>query len=257
MLGAIAGDIIGSVYEFNPVKVTTFEIRTPHMRFTDDTVITIATAAKVLDGSDYLTEYKRWGQRYPNAGYGGMFFRWVLSDRKEPYNSYGNGSAMRVSPVGFAFDDIDEVLAEAQRSAEVTHNHPEGIKGAQATALAILLARRKVSKADIQREIETRFGYDLHRTPDEIRPTYSFNETCQATVPEALCCFLAGKDYESIVRLCISLGGDADTLAAIAGPIAEAYYGLPAIFSDFARQHLPEDMLDVVERFYHTYHPGK
>jgi len=230
-----------------------FDLFTSRSTYTDDTVMTIATAAKLLDGTDYITEYKRWGQRYPNAGYGGMFFHWVLSDEVKPYNSYGNGSAMRVSPVGFAFDGIDEVLAEAQRSAEVTHNHPEGIKGAQATALAILLARRKVSKAEIQREIETRFGYDLHRTPDEIRPTYSFNETCQATVPEALCCFLTGEDYESVVRLCISLGGDADTLAAIAGPIAEAYYGIPDWIVAEIRQRLPEEFSVVLERFIEAY----
>jgi ADP-ribosylglycohydrolase len=257
MYGAIAGDIIGSVYEFHPVKTTDFELFTPKSYFTDDTVMTIATAVKLLDNSDYVTEYKRWGKAYPYAGYGGMFARWLLSDSTSPYNSFGNGSAMRISPVGFASDTVDEVLAEAERSAEVTHNHPEGIKGAQATGLAILLARRKVSKTDIQADIESRFGYDLRRTPDDIRPTYEFNETCQATVPEALCCFLAGDDYESVVRLCVSLGGDADTLAAIAGPIAEAYYGIPDWIIQETQKRLQDEMKEVVERFYIKYQPGK
>ncbi len=190
MLGAIAGDVIGSVYEHQPLKSKEFPLFSPNSRFTDDTVLTLATAFAILSGTDYGQAYKRFARMYPWAGYGGTFFQWMQSENSEPYNSWGNGSAMRVSPVGFAFDSIEAVLDQARKSAEVTHNHPEGIKGAQATALAVFLARKGNNKKIIHLEITQRFGYDLNRSLDRIRPNYSFDVSCQGTVPEALICFL-------------------------------------------------------------------
>ena len=224
MIGAIAGDIIGSVYEGRQVKTTEFPLFTTRSTFTDDTVLTVAVADCILHGKDYATTFKQYGRRYPHAGFGGMFRKWLNSDSLAPYYSFGNGSAMRVSPVGFAFDTIDDVLAEARRSAEVTHNHPEGIKGAQAIAAAILLARQKETKSSIKEFIEKNFGYDLSRTLEEIRPHYQFDETCQGSVPQAIIAFLESDSYEDAVRKAISLGGDSDTLACMAGGIAQAYY---------------------------------
>jgi ADP-ribosylglycohydrolase len=190
MIGAIAGDIIGSVYEFSPIKTKDFPLFTPLCGFTDDAVLTVAIAEAILTGRSYLDAVREIGRRYPDAGYGGFFFRWLHSEDSRPYNSWGNGSAMRVSPIGFAFDDEKSVLREASRTAEITHNHPEGVKGAQATALAIFLARMGRSKDEIRSTIQSRFEYDLDRTVDEIRPSYSFNESCQQTTPEAIIAFL-------------------------------------------------------------------
>jgi ADP-ribosylglycohydrolase len=228
MLGAIAGDIIGSVYEGRPIKTPYFyPLFDDCAHFTDDTVLTVALADSILLGASYGSKLRAYFRYYPHAGYGGNFARWALSGRRDPYNSYGNGSAMRVSPVGHAYDTLEEVLAKAKESAEVTHNHPEGIKGAQATAAAVFLARHKAPKSDIKDYVEKTFGYDLGRTLEQIRPTYDFDVTCQGTVPEALIAFLESDGYEDAVRKAISLGGDSDTLACIAGAVAGAYYGVP------------------------------
>ena len=250
MLGAIAGDIIGSVYESHCLKTTEFAIFTANSTFTDDTVLTVAVADCILHGKDYATTLKHYARKYPYAGFGGMFFKWACSDSLAPYNSFGNGSAMRVSPVGFAFDTMDEVLAEARRSAEVTHNHPEGIKGAQAIAAAVFLARKQESRSNIEGFIERTFGYSLHPTLDEIRPYYYFDETCQGSVPEAIIAFLESTDYVDGVRKAVSLGGDADTLACMTGGIAQAYYRtIPTHIVEEVRNRLDAELLEVVEHF--------
>jgi ADP-ribosylglycohydrolase len=250
MIGAIAGDIIGSVYESHCLKTTEFAIFTTHSTFTDDTVLTIAVADCILNGKDYATTFKQYARKYPYAGFGGMFFRWVKSNSLKPYNSFGNGSAMRVSPIGFAFDTVEEVLAEAKRSAEVTHNHPEGIKGAQAVAAAIILARKKESKSKIKDFIERNFGYNLHQTLEEIRPHYYFDETCQGSVPQAIIAFLESDNYEDAVRKAISLGGDSDTIACMTGGIAQAYYQtIPAYIIKEVKKRLDPELLKVVEQF--------
>ncbi|MBC7254902.1 MAG: ADP-ribosylglycohydrolase family protein [Chloroflexi bacterium] len=254
MLGAIAGDVIGSIYERHRIKTEDFPLFQPYCHFTDDTVLTVAIAWAILEGVDYGVALKTFGRRYPHAGYGKAFKRWLFESESKPYNSWGNGSAMRVSPVGFAFGDVDTVLFEAQRSAEVSHNHPEGIKGAQATALAIFLARQGKGKEAIRQEIHERFGYDLDRTVAEIRPTYHFDVSCQGTVPEAIIAFLDSKDYEDAIRKAISLGGDSDTLACITGGIAQAFYGpVPAQIVEGVRARLPEDLLLVVDAFNQKY----
>ncbi len=250
MLGAIAGDVIGSVYERYRIKTEDFPLFHPRCRFTDDTVMTAAIAYAILESVDYATAMKAFGRKYPNAGYGGAFIEWIFEDEVQPYNSWGNGSAMRVSPVGFAFDDVESVLREAERTAEVSHNHPEGIKGAQSTALAILLARQGEGKESIRQQIAERFGYDLHRTIAEIRPGYRFDVSCQGSVPEAMIAFLDSCDYEDAIRKAISLGGDSDTLACIAGGIAQAYYQeIPADIAHGARSKLSEELLRIVDRF--------
>lgn len=250
MLGAIAGDIIGSPYEGKPIKTEDFPLFQSRCRFTDDTVMTVAVAHAILGDGDYAASMKLFGRRYPHAGYGSSFFHWISAPDVRPYNSWGNGSAMRASPIGFAFGDEDTVLMEARRSAEVSHNHPEGIKGAQAVALAVFLARRGESKETIRQEVSRRFGYDLNRTVGQIRPTYHFDVSCQGTVPEAVIAFLESKDYEDAVRKAISLGGDSDTLACITGGIAQAYYrSMPAEIVKRVRAMLPPDLLEVVDRF--------
>ena len=254
MIGAIAGDIIGSVYEGGRIKTTNFDIFTMFSRFTDDTVLTVAVADCILNGKDYASAFKEYGRRYPRAGYGGMFRLWLGSEETRPYFSCGNGSAMRVSPVGFAFATIEEVLAEAEKCAAVTHNHPEGIKGAKATAAAIFLARNGAGKAEIRKYIEDNFGYNLQRTLSEIRPSYSFDETCQRTVPEAITAFLESTDFESAIRNAVSLGGDSDTLACIAGGIAQAFYKeLPAYIIEEVRKRLTPDLLLILDQFNRRY----
>lgn len=254
MLGAIAGDVIGSVYEGRPIKTTTFPLFDKDARFTDDTVLTVAVARSILRGTDYLSSIKTVGRRYPNAGYGGTFIQWLFSDDSQPYNSWGNGSAMRVSPIGFAFDTVEDVLAEAEQSAAVTHNHPEGIKGAQATALAIFLARTGRDKPAIKREITTRFGYDLEPSLADIRPHYRFDVSCQGSVPQAIIAFLEANSVEEAIRNAISLGGDSDTQACLAGGIAEAFFGQisPAIVME-VRRRLPEEFLNIIDEFYSTF----
>jgi ADP-ribosylglycohydrolase len=250
MIGAVAGDVVGSVHEFAPQKSTDFPLLQPGCKFTDDTVLTIATAHAILTGQPYGDAYWDFGRRYPGRGYGGNFGQWLHSPNSKPYGSLGNGSAMRVSPVGLAFDTAERVLEEAERSAAPTHNHPEGIKGAQAVALAVFRARHGVPKADIRREIEERFGYDLSRSVDEIRPDYRFDETCPGSVPEALAAFLEADSAEHAIRLAVSLGGDADTQAAIACSIAQPFHqDLPAGLIKSVRALLPDEFLKVIDDF--------
>lgn len=251
MLGAIAGDIIGSIYERFNIKTVEFELFTPLNRFTDDTVLTVAVADAILGNKDYAGCLHKYGRKFPNAGYGGNFIEWLKLAEPKPYNSWGNGSAMRVSPVGFAFESEVEVLDQAKASAEVTHNHPEGIKGAQAIALAIFLSRKGSSKAFIKEEISKRFGYDLDRTIDGIRPAYSFDVSCQGSVPEAIIAFLESDSFEDAVRKAVSIGGDSDTIACMAGSIAEAFYGgVPEEIARETLSRLTTDLRSVVERFY-------
>lgn len=251
MLGAIAGDIIGSVFEQRNIKTTDFPLFSPDSRFTDDTVLTLAVADSIMHGRDYASTLKEYTRRHPGAGYGGLFLKWALSDSREPYNSYGNGSAMRVSPVGFAFDNLKTVLAEAEKSAAVTHNHPEGIKGAQAVAAAVFMARQGQKKKEIKAFITGHFGYNLEQSLAEIRPLYRFDASCQGSVPQALIAFLEAVNYEDAVRRAISIGGDSDTIACMAGAAAEAYFGkIPAAIENRARALLPTDLLRVVDEFY-------
>ena len=258
MIGAIAGDIIGSVYEHHPIKTKEFPLFHPKCRFTDDSVLTIAIAKAILEDRDYLKAVRELGRNYPFAGYGGTFIRWLHSSDPKPYNSWGNGSAMRVSPVGFAFTTIEAVLQEAEGTAQISHNHPEGVKGAQSTALAVFLARTTRDKTLIRREVEDRFGYDLDRTVEEIRPSYRFDVSCQGTVPQALIAFLDSYSYEDAVRNAISLGGDSDTLACITGGIAEAYYDFmePPIL-DKVKACLTSELWKITEQFYRTYVKNK
>lgn len=286
MLGAIIGDIVGSVYEWNNIKTKNFPLFRDDCFFTDDTIMTIAVADAIMQGEiiscgggidSYSSVYaapeifidtmKQWGRRYPNAGYGSRFGDWLHSDDSKPYNSWGNGSAMRVSACGWAVPPqqfirmgFDGVLELAKQSAEVTHNHPEGIKGAQATAMAIYYARHGKLRGDIDtyKEYIRRdlgkggmFGieYDLDRTLDEIRPNYRFNESCQETVPEAIIAFLESTDFEDALRNAISLGGDSDTLAAITGSIAEAAYGIPQDIAGKAFSYLDVPLRGVYERW--------
>lgn len=249
MLGAIVGDVIGSVHEFDAPKTKDFPLFGSRSTFTDDTVLTVAVADWILTGRDLVDLFHDYVGAYPGRGYGGMFRQWALSRRREPYQSYGNGSAMRVSPVGFAFDRIEEVIDAAQGTAAVTHDHPEGVRGAQAAAAATFLARRERDREVIRREVENRFGYDLGRSLDEIRPDYRFNETCQETVPQAITAFLESASFEDAIRNAISLGGDADTLACIAGGIAEAYYGVPEELEIRVLRMLDDPLVDVITRF--------
>jgi ADP-ribosylglycohydrolase len=254
MLGAIAGDIIGSVFEHRPIKTVEFALFSRQSTYTDDTVLTVATAHAILEKTDYARTLKSYARRFPDAGYGISFYRWMMSEDNRPYGSWGNGSAMRVSPVGFAFANVEAVLQEAEKSAAVTHNHPEGIKGAQATALAVYLGRTGAGKERIRREVCRRFGYDLNRRIDDIRPTYRFDISCQGTVPEAIAAFLESKSYEDAVRIGISLGGDSDTIGCISGAVAHAHYGkLPESVQRETRRRLPESFLEVIDRFNHRY----
>lgn len=260
MFGAILGDIIGSPYErYGGWKRKEFPLFIPASVYTDDSVMTLAVADALMDitpeSEDQeilarITGMLRWyGRRYPGAGYGGKFRQWLRTPYPKPYGSYGNGSAMRVSAVGWLFADLDTVRRMAALSAKVTHNHPEGIKGAEATAAAVYLARTGSSKEKIRDYIQRTFGYDLTRTCDEIRPTYRFDPSCQGTVPQAIRAFLDGENFEDVIRTAISLGGDADTLGAIAGAIAEAYYGVSEEMKQQAYLRLPEDLAEVLRRF--------
>lgn len=256
MLGAITGDIIGSIYEFDRHKSKDFPLFTPQSAFTDDSILSVAVAETILKGGSYAEHIKRYAQRYPNpmGGYGARFGQWAQSDSLEPYNSWGNGSAMRVSPVGFAFDDMVSVMSAAKQTAEVTHNHPEGIKGAQATAACILLAKQGGNKSKIKSFVEESFGYDLSRPIDQVRATYVFNESCQETVPESIIAFLASTDFEDAIRNTISLGGDTDTMGAITGGIAEAFYGgVPRAIATEVLQRLDEPLRQTTLQFCNRY----
>ncbi len=254
MLGAIAGDIIGSVYEHHPIKTMEFPLFHPRSRFTDDTVMTLAVAQAILLKQEYGLVMKSFGRIYPRAGYGGNFYKWIFEEKVEPYGSWGNGSAMRVSPIGFAFNTEQDVLREAENSARVSHDHIEGIKGAQGVALAIFLARQGVSKSEIRTRISKDFSYDLNRTVDIIRPSYRFDVSCQGSVPEAIIAFLDSINYEDAVRKAISLGGDSDTLACIAGGIAQAFYReIPEDIINGVKQFLPGNLWLIVEEFQKHY----
>lgn len=250
LLGAIAGDVIGSVYEANPTKELDFELFRSYSIFTDDTVLTLAVADWLLSKGELTDTLQRYGQKYAYAGYGGSFRKWMMSPHPQPYNSWGNGSAMRVSPVGWFFETLQETLAAAKKSAEVTHNHPEGIKGAQAVAACIYLARTGTSKQEIKEYTMETFGYDLNRTYDEIRPAYRFDVSCQGSVPEAIIAFLDSTDFESTIRMAVALGGDSDTQACIAGSIAEAFYGgVPEPIAAEALKRLPKELTEILLRF--------
>lgn len=254
MLGAIAGDIIGSVHEYAAQKSKDFPLFHEQCWFTDDSLLTVAVAEHLLGGGEYVDLFHDYFHRYPEAGWGGRFYGWAKERRREPYQSYGNGSAMRVSAVGIAFDTLDDVRKRARESAAVTHDHPEGIRGAEATAAAVFLARNGRSQSEIRRHVESEYGYDLSRTLDGIREDYEFDETCQGSVPEALTAFLESRDYEDAVRNAISLGGDADTLACIAGGIAEAFYGgVPEPIAKRATAILDARLRGVVLEFYARY----
>jgi ADP-ribosylglycohydrolase len=250
MIGAIAGDIIGSVYEGCAIEITDFPLFSPQSRFTDDTVLSVAVADWILKGGNLIDIFHTYVATYPHAGYGMSFRNWAKEKQRDPYNSWGNGAAMRVSPVGFAFDSVDPVLAKAKETAEVTHNHPEGIKGAQATAAAVFLARTTQDKAKIKHYIQTTFGYNLNRTLSDIRLHYQFDVSCQGSVPESIIAFLESNDYEQAIRNAVSLGGDADTMACIAGGIAQAYYGkIPRPIQEKTLSLLDERLITVVNDF--------
>lgn len=260
MYGAILGDIIGSPFEFDRGdKTKDFKLFSRRSHFTDDSVMTLAVCEALLKvGQDatvkeiedaVISSMQSWGRRYPHAGYGGYFRRWLTACHPEPYNSFGNGSAMRVSAVGWLYDSLENTRTVAKATANVTHNHPEGIKGAEATASAIFMARNGSSKEEIKKYIENEFHYDLNRTLDEIRPSYHMDETCQKTVPEAIIAFLEATDFEDAIRNAVSLGGDTDTLGAITGSIAEAYYGIPEWLMTECRKRINRDMRVVLDDF--------
>lgn len=253
ILGAICGDIIGSTREFHPIKTKDFKLFEEESRFTDDTVMTLAisnwliedkTSEKVL-----INQLQYWGNKYPNSGYGGMFRRWLKEDNPEPYESWANGSAMRVSPCSWVANSLEESQKLAKMSSVVTHNHPEGIKGALATSDAIYLAKDGASKEKIKCHIESEYNYDLSRSVDEIKNNYSFDVSCAGSVPESIICFLEGDSYEDTIRNAISLGGDADTQAAISGSIASAYWKIPKNISFNSINRLSYDLLNVLIDF--------
>jgi ADP-ribosylglycohydrolase len=250
MLGAIAGDIIGSVYEFSPIKRTDFPLFSAESTFTDDTVLTVAVAEWLLDGGDLAQCIRVWARRYPGMSYGGMFRTWMRTDGAGPYGSWGNGAPMRVAAVAYVAKTEAEAIELAARSAAVTHDHPDGIVGAQATALAAFLARDGATPKRIRAAVEARFGYDLAPSVAAIRPGYSFDESAKGTVPAALICALEAADFEGTVRNAVSLGGDADTLACIAGAVAEPLHGLPGTIGREAWVRLDGQLSAVVERFY-------
>ena len=258
MLGAIFGDIVGSVYEFNNTADLHFPLLSRYSRPTDDSIMTLAVARALMETwgqpddairAALVREMRDFGARYPNGGYGGRFSDWLAADDPQPYGSFGNGSAMRVSPVGWLCGTMEGTLHMARLTAEVTHNHPEGIKGAQAIAAGVFLARAGQDKDAILRSLTERFHYDLTRTLDEIRPTYGFYEICQKSVPEAIRAFYEGETYEDVIRRAVALGGDSDTIACMAGALAEAYYGMPEAFQKEALARMDSFQRGVVQDF--------
>ena len=258
MLGAIFGDIVGSVYEFNNTADLHFPLLSRYSRPTDDSIMTLAVARALMETwgqpddairAALVREMRDFGARYPNGGYGGRFSNWLAADDPQPYGSFGNGSAMRVSPVGWLCGTMEDTLHMARLTAEVTHNHPEGIKGAQAIAAGVFLARAGQDKDAILRSLTERFHYDLTRTLDEIRPTYGFYEICQKSVPEAIRAFYEGETYEDVIRRAVALGGDSDTIACMAGALAEAYYGMPEAFQKEALARMDSFQRGVVRDF--------
>lgn len=250
IIGAIAGDVIGSVYEWNNTKTTEFPLFTKRSRFTDDTVLTMAIMDCILYDKPFNENLAAYGRAYPDAGFGKFFKQWMYGKDLLPYGSYGNGSAMRISPVGFAFDTLEETLAVAKQAASATHNSEEGIRGAQAVASAIFLARTGKSKTEIKTYIETTFGYNLDFTLDEIRPNYTFEVRCDGSVPQAIRAFLESTDYENAIRLAISIGGDSDTIGCMAGGIAAAFYKhIPETIIDSVVRRLPIEFLELLNHF--------
>lgn len=254
MLGALAGDIIGSVYEFYGTKSTEFDLFSDASRFTDDSVMTLAVAKWLLEDEAHTLHYliycmQELGNEHPYAGYGGMFRGWLSEDNPQPYNSWGNGAGMRVSPVGLYAKTLDEALALAALTASVTHNHPEGVKGAQAIATSVFLAKEGKSKQEIKDYVEKTFDYNLHRTIAEIRPRYGFDVSCQGSVPEAIIAFLEGNSFEEVIRLAISLGGDSDTIGAMAGAIAACVYPIPDEIAERCDKLLTEDLREIKENY--------
>jgi ADP-ribosylglycohydrolase len=252
MLGAIIGDIVGSVYEFNNYRAKDFQpFFSRKAFFTDDSVCTCAVADALVNNRHPAEALKEWGTRYwENGGWGRSFAIWLGSDSLEPYNSYGNGAAMRVGPAGLLAKSLNEAIDLAYKVSEVTHNHPEGMKGAAATAAAIYMAKTGHSQSSIRGYVAETFGYDMTQTIDEIRPTYKFNETCQQTVPQALTCALEADSFEDAIRNAISIGGDSDTIGAIAGAVAEALFGIPDEIADDAWRRIPEDMRHILTDLY-------
>lgn len=278
MIGAIVGDIVGSIYEWDNIKTKNFPLFQDNCFFTDDTVMTCAVAEALLEGGkrdDFIDAMKKYGRMYPDAGYGGKFTSWLISDTREPYNSFGNGSAMRVSPCAWIMDCgycartgmlPSKGREKVKLSAEVTHNHPEGIKGAMATADAIFICRFfrlgygltteksieeviETCKKAVKKHIEKKYGYDLSQTLEEIRPYYNFDVTCQGSVPQAIIAFLESTDFEDAIRNAVSIGGDSDTIAAITGSISEAAYGIPGKIKEKALSYLDKPLLDIVNRW--------
>ncbi len=250
MLGAIIGDVIGSRFEWDNVKSKQFDLFNPRCRFTDDSVLTIAVADAILNSKSYQDAILEYGKRYPGVGYGGRFKEWLRMDDPQPYNSWGNGSAMRVSPVGWAFNTEAEVMNAARLSAIVTHNHPEGVKGAQAVAMCIFLARNGKSKQEIKEYVELVFEYNLNERLDDIRFVYKFDVSCQGSVPESIIAFLESTDFEDAIRNAISIGGDSDTIACIAGAIAEAFYkDIPENIILETKKRLPSNFINILDKF--------
>lgn len=247
MLGSIIGDIYGSYYEYHPVKTTVFKEFPKESKFTDDTVLTIAVADSLLHHIPYEESFYKWVNRYPDRGYGQQFFQWIISKDKKPYNSLGNGAAMRISPIAWYYNNLEDVLKEVEVCSSVTHNHPDGIKGAQAVASAIFMARTGKSKEEIKEYIENNFKYDLSRRLDDIRPTYISSMKASDSVPEAIICFLESNNFEETLRNAVSLGGDADTQACISGSIAEANWGIPPKFRKKSMTYLPKDMKEIMD----------
>ncbi|MRI63873.1 dinitrogenase reductase [Ornithobacterium rhinotracheale] len=251
MFGAVAGDVLGSIYEWHNVKEVNIDLLNDRCFFTDDTVLTVAIAQALLTENDFGKSIRKYGKMYRHSGFGGRFKRWLDADERAPYGSFGNGSAMRVSPVAYVAKTMDEVLDLAKQTAEVTHNHPEGIKGAQAVAAAVFMAIHQKSKQEIKEFITEQLDYDLDFTLDEIRPTYHFDVTCQGSVPQGIVSFLESHDFESAIQLAISIGGDSDTIAAIAGAIAAPFYGgVPSKYHTFVERKLPIGFKEVIENFY-------
>ncbi len=254
MLGAIVGDIVGSIYEFHNTKSMDFEMITPWSRFTDDSVMTLAVAKWLIEDETHSIHYlifcmQELGNSHPDAGYGGTFCRWLGEDDPQPYNSWGNGAGMRVSPVGLYAKTLDEALALAAVTASVSHNHPEGVKGAQAIAASVFLCKEGKSKAEIKAYIEKSFGYNLDRTIAEIRPDYDFDVSCQGSVPEAIIAFLEGNSFEEVIRLAVSMGGDSDTIGAMAGAIAACMYPIPKSLDIRCNIILTEDLREIKDKF--------